>query len=72
MRSRRKSGGGDRFLTDLGQIFDRFLTDLGQICQRLLTDYSQIFHRLFTDAKPYQPAGDRFLTHVEDKLKTNL
>ena len=58
--------------TDFWQIWDRFLTDFWQIWDRFLTDYSQIFHRLFTDAKPYQPAGDRFLTHVEDKLKTNL
>ena len=43
MRPRRKSGG-DRFLTDLGQIFDRFFVDLPETVDRLFTDYSQMLN----------------------------
>ena len=44
-----KVRGGDRFLTDLGQIFDRFLTDLGQIFDRFFVDLPETVDRLFTD-----------------------
>ena len=40
-----KVRGGDRFLTDLGQIFDRFFVDLPETVDRLFTDFSQIIHR---------------------------
>ena len=37
-------GGGDRFLTDLGQIFDRFFVDLPETVDRLFTDFSQMLN----------------------------